>query len=90
MLVLSRKVGESIRIGEGISLEVRRVYRNRVVLAVVAPKEVSIHRRPADNRESPRCASPSPFFPPILTPLRPGRLPSGENSGCGHIKPAIG
>ncbi len=44
MLVLSRKAGEKIQIGDGITLEVRRVAGNRVTLAIDAPKDVRILR----------------------------------------------
>ena len=44
MLVLSRKVGERIHIGEEIFVEVRRVAGNRVTIAVNAPKSVRILR----------------------------------------------
>jgi carbon storage regulator CsrA len=44
MLVLSRKMGERIHIGEDIFVEVRRVAGNRVTLAVCAPKSVRILR----------------------------------------------
>jgi carbon storage regulator len=44
MLVLSRKMGERIHIGEDIFVEVRRVAGNRVTLAVCAPKHVRILR----------------------------------------------
>lgn len=44
MLVLSRKVGESIHIGDQITVEVRRVAGNRTILAVEAPREMRILR----------------------------------------------
>ena len=44
MLVLSRKVGERIHIGNDVFVEVRRVAGNRVTLAVSAPKSVRILR----------------------------------------------
>ena len=44
MLVLSRKIGERIFIGEGVEVSVVRVKGNRVMLGVVAPEEVPIHR----------------------------------------------
>lgn len=44
MLVLSRKVGERIHVADNITVEVRRVYGNRVILAVDAPKEIPIFR----------------------------------------------
>jgi len=44
MLVLSRKVGETIHIGDDILLEVRRIAGNRVTLALKAPRQVRILR----------------------------------------------
>lgn len=44
MLVLSRKVGERIHIGNNIFVEVRRVAGSRVTLAVNAPNNVRILR----------------------------------------------
>lgn len=44
MLVLSRKANETIRIGEDITVEVRRVAGNRVTLAIDAPRSVRILR----------------------------------------------
>jgi len=44
MLVLSRKAGESINIGEDIVLTVVRIGPNSVRLGIQAPKEVNIVR----------------------------------------------
>ena len=44
MLVLSRKIGEKIHVGNDITIEVRRVAGNRVTLAVEAPRQVRILR----------------------------------------------
>lgn len=44
MLVLSRKAGERIHVGDDITLEVRRVAGNRVTLAIEAPRNVRILR----------------------------------------------
>ncbi len=44
MLVLSRKSGETIRIGKDIILQIRRVSGSRVVLAIKAPRNVRILR----------------------------------------------
>jgi carbon storage regulator CsrA len=44
MLVLSRKVGERIHIGENITVEIRRIAGNRVTLALEAPRDVRILR----------------------------------------------
>lgn len=44
MLVLSRKAGQKIQIGENITIEVRRVAGNRVTVSVDAPRELRILR----------------------------------------------
>ena len=44
MLVLSRKVGERIHVGENIVLEIRRIAGNRVTVALEAPRDVRILR----------------------------------------------
>ena len=44
MLVLSRKRGEAIVIGNGITVKVLAVDGDRVKLGVVAPAEVPVHR----------------------------------------------
>ena len=44
MLVLSRRSGECIRIGDNITVEVRRVAGNRVTLALQAPRDIRILR----------------------------------------------
>jgi carbon storage regulator len=44
MLVLSRKVGERIQIGENITIVVNRVVGNRVTIGIEAPSDVRIVR----------------------------------------------
>ena len=44
MLVLSRKIGERIVIGEGVTVMVLEVNGQRVRLRVVAPDDVPVHR----------------------------------------------
>jgi carbon storage regulator len=44
MLVLSRKVGERIHVGDNVVLEIRRIAGNRVTLALDAPRNVRILR----------------------------------------------
>ncbi|MDE5054772.1 carbon storage regulator CsrA [Niallia taxi] len=45
MLVLSRKVGEVIKIGNDIELTVVSVSGDQVKLGIKAPKQVEIHRK---------------------------------------------
>lgn len=44
MLVLTRKVGEAIYVGEDIVIRVNRIERNRVRLEINAPRQVRILR----------------------------------------------
>lgn len=44
MLVLSRKAGQSIEIGNGITVTVTQIKGNKVRIGVKAPAEVPIHR----------------------------------------------
>ncbi len=44
MLILTRRKGESIIIGEDISITVLGVKGNQVRIGIDAPKEVSVHR----------------------------------------------
>ena len=56
MLVLSRKVGEKIVIGDGITLVVSRVQGNRVSLAIDAPMETRIVRGELVDQSRPAAA----------------------------------
>lgn len=44
MLVLSRKPGESLVIGDNVRVYVSRILGNRVTLAIEAPQEVHVVR----------------------------------------------
>ena len=44
MLTLTRKVGESIRIGDNIEIVVKEIRRNQVRIGIVAPRDVAIYR----------------------------------------------
>lgn len=49
MLVLSRKEGEEIRIGDDIVICVVRIDGDKVRLGVSAPVDVAVHRREVYN-----------------------------------------
>ena len=50
MLVLSRKQGQTIRIGNSIELVVIKVHGDRVQLGFTAPPDVAIHREEVYKR----------------------------------------
>lgn len=44
MLVLSRKMGESIHVGESVIVTVLGIARGQVKIGIEAPKTLSVHR----------------------------------------------
>lgn len=44
MLILTRRVGESLMVGDEVTITVLGVKGNQVRIGVNAPKEVSVHR----------------------------------------------
>ncbi|MFN3238097.1 MAG: carbon storage regulator CsrA [Pseudomonadales bacterium] len=44
MLILTRRVGETLMIGDDVSVTVLAVKGNQIRIGVNAPKEVSVHR----------------------------------------------
>lgn len=44
MLILTRRIGETLMIGDDVTVTVLGVKGNQVRLGVNAPKEVSVHR----------------------------------------------
>jgi carbon storage regulator len=45
MLVLTRKVGESVKIGDDIELKVLSIDGEQIKLGIDAPREIAIHRK---------------------------------------------
>lgn len=50
MLILTRRVGESLIIGDDVVINVLGVKGNQVRIGVDAPKEVSVHREEIYDR----------------------------------------
>jgi len=52
MLVLTRKIGQRIIIGQNVEVAVLKVLGNRVKLGISGPPDVSIHREEVSHRIS--------------------------------------
>jgi carbon storage regulator len=77
MLVLSRKPGEAIVIGDGIEVVVLDANGGRVKLGVVAPAEVPVHREEIHRRV---VRGQWPLSSPVHLPPIAGR--SLATAGC--------
>lgn len=73
MLVLSRKIGERLVIGEGVVVQVLAVRRGQIRLGIIAPP--SVHIRREELPELPEKAEALQRRP--LAPRRPG-VPAGR------------
>lgn len=60
MLILTRKVGETVMIGDNVTVAVIGVKGDRIRIGINAPKEVTVHRKEIPRANSPR-ASPWTF-----------------------------
>lgn len=49
MLILTRKVNETIRIGDDISIMILGIKNNQVRVGIDAPKDIAVHREEIYN-----------------------------------------
>jgi carbon storage regulator len=81
MLVLSRKPGESLRVGDDIRITVVSTASGQVRIGIEAPENVRIHREEVyeriveANREAARASAEAPrtMLPPTMQKSRPSR-----------------
>jgi len=50
MLILTRRVGEALKIGDEVSVTVLRVKGDQVRLGIEAPKSIAVHREELAER----------------------------------------
>ena len=60
MLILTRRVGETLMIGDEVTVTVLGVKGNQVRIGVNAPKDVSVHREEIYMRKQAEKSNPNP------------------------------
>jgi carbon storage regulator len=58
MLILTRRIGETLMIGDRVTVTVLEVKGNQVRLGIHAPKEVAVHREEVFERKQERLNMP--------------------------------
>ena len=91
MLILQRKAGESLLIGDEIEISVLSVEAGRVRLAIEAPKNISILRSELKNAAAPNREAADEEAPPLtllklLRDAAGGLVPDREADGPGQKK----
>lgn len=64
MLILTRRVGETLMIGDSVSVTVLGVKGNQVRIGINAPKEVAVHREEIYQRIKREHEAPDGAVPP--------------------------
>ena len=84
MLILARRIGESIMIGDQIEISVVDIKGDQVKLGISAPPQVKVYRREvytAIQEENRAAAAAAPTSLPHIEGLFEKKDPSGSHSG---------
>ena len=68
MLILTRRVGETIVIGDDVIVTVLGIKGNQVRIGINAPKDVTVHREEIYQRIQQEKGSPIKAAPPVSAP----------------------
>ena len=60
MLILGRRVGETLKIGEDVSITILSIKGNQVRLGVNAPKDIAVHREEIAEHAKPEATEGAP------------------------------
>lgn len=86
MLILTRRVGETIVIGDDVIVTVLGIKGNQVRIGINAPKDVSVHREEIYQRiqqeknTTPKQEEPAPVAVAPAAPTRKKREPKTDKS----------
>lgn len=78
MLILTRRVGETLMIGDSVTVTVLGVKGNQVRIGITAPRDVTVHREEIFQRINPDSENPAPDGTGAA-PAAPSK-PAGEKS----------
>jgi carbon storage regulator len=87
MLILARRIGESIMIGDQVEISVVDVKGDQVKLGITAPSQVKVYRREvyaaiqAENRAAASAPRTLPRLEELLGEARPPEPPTPKPEG---------
>jgi carbon storage regulator len=77
MLILTRRVGETLMIGDSVTVTVLGVKGNQVRVGITAPKDVAVHREEIFQRIGREGAAGGEASPERTPPEKSGLPPGG-------------